>query len=359
MRTCLMVIALVMTHQALAKKIITTVWGTEEMDNPLLEDIVDCALMQRLFFIDQSGPTRYFNRAPGLPRLVPAFLRYHHSTGVWALTKKAGTSLKEQAAALLHDGSHTAFSHLADVLFCHDEVEFNGSYQDSIHLWYLEAMDICNVISKHDMHIEDLEPDLPHYTALEQPSPCLCADRIQYIIHTGVIFNKISPEDARAIVDSLTFEDNHWFFNDLTRAQQFARLSLYFTHELWGAPYNHVFYQCFAIALRQAFKDELFTKEQFLFGTDQEILDLLYASTNPIIKDLLEKCNDIFAQFTIVPYGKGTYNFKPKCRGVDPLIKTENSPLQRLTEIDTDYKKDFETTKKWCQTGYGLSVTFA
>ncbi len=355
-RILLLVFSILNIQDILTKQLIQTVWGTEEMEHPLLEELLTSHVMQRLKKIDQSGPTRYFKNNG--KDLVPSFLRYDHSIGVWALTKKAGASIPEQAAALAHDASHTAFSHLADILFNHNEIDKNGSYQDSIHLWFLEKMEITPIISRYGLTLEQLEPDLSEYTALEQPSPSLCADRIQYIIHTGVIFNLITEADARTIVESLIFENKTWIFTDKNPAKQFALLSLYFTKHLWGAPYNHAFYQCFSIALREAFKNNLFTKEDFLFGTDQDILDLLLKSNSPTIIEILAKCSDIYSHFTIVPYGDGTYNFKPKCRGVDPLVKNDDGTIQKLTEIDSDYKKEFESTKKWCQEGYGLVTTF-
>ncbi len=84
------------------------------MNNPLLEEIFMSPAMIRLDGIDQSGPPAHFG-------VVPTFSRRDHCNGVWALLKRANVSLEEQVTGLLHDASHTAFSHLADLLFKHDE----------------------------------------------------------------------------------------------------------------------------------------------------------------------------------------------------------------------------------------------
>lgn len=128
---------------------------------------------------------------------------------LFSFSQKAQVSKIEQIAGLLHDTSHTVFSHLGDHLFYHQEKE--KSYQDTIHLWFLRSMEIDEIISRHNIAIKYLDPDDPKYTALERPLPDLCADRIQYNIHTAVILNKISKLEAKEIVDDLKFHNGVWF----------------------------------------------------------------------------------------------------------------------------------------------------
>ena len=320
-----------------AKKSVFTIWGYEEMDHPLLEEIFMSPTMVRLDGIDQSGPPAHFG-------VVPAFSRRDHCNGVWALLKRANVSLEEQVTGLLHDASHTAFSHLADLLFKHDEVIHNGCYQDSIHEWFLDSMKIPTITKKYTISLKMLNPDNALYSALERPLPHLCADRIHYNIHTGVVFHRITQQDAQEIVNDLHFEQGRWFFETPALAKKFAELSVTFSRQVWGAEYNHAFYQ-------------LITKDEMHFGTDKEILKKLQKSNNISIKKLLKKCENIYAHFTVVEYGKGECNFKPKFRGIDPLVRTKKNTFKTLTEIDKDFKKEFEATKKWCEAGYGIVFT--
>lgn len=330
-----------------AKRLVFTIWGSEEMDNPLLEEILASPTMTRLTHIDQSGPTAYFG-------LAPSFSRYDHCVGVWALLKRAQAPIEEQVAGLLHDASHTAFSHLADLLFKHDEVIHNGCYQDSIHEWFLEKMKIPTITKKCGILLPMLNPDNPCYTALEQPSPHLCADRIHYNIHTGVVFHRITQQEAAEIVHDLHFEKGHWFFGTPAIAKNFANLSVAFSRHVWGAEYNHALYQFFAKILQQALTLNIVTKEEIHFGTDKDILKKINNSNDPLIKKFLKKCENVYAHFTVVPYGKGDYNFKPKFRGIDPLVRVRKNRYKTLTTLDTEFKKEFESTKKWCETGYGI-----
>ena len=333
-----------------AKKMIFTIWGYEEMDHLLLEEVFVSPTMVRLDGVDQSGPTAYFG-------LDPTFSRRDHCNGVWALLKRANVSLEEQLAGLLHDASHTAFSHLADLLFKHDEVIHNGCYQDSIHEWFLDTMKIPTITKKFAIPLHMLNPDNASYTALERPLPHLCADRIQYNIHTGVVFHRITQQEACDIVNDLHFEQDRWFFGTPELAKKFAELSVVFSRQVWGSEYNYAFYQIFAQILQKALNDKLITKDEMHFGTDKAILKKLQKSNDPTIKELLKKCENIYAHFTIVAYGNGEFNFKPKFRGINPLVRIKKNKFKMLTEIDASFKKEFELTKKWCETGYGVTFT--
>ncbi len=323
---------------------VETVWGPAYVTEPLLKDLLQSKAMQRIKGIDQSGPLVYFNSAP-------AFSRYDHCVGVMAILQHAGAPLNEQAAGLLHDASHTVFSHVGDNLFYKDNQD--KSYQDTIHLWFLEKMEINPVIQKYGITLSSLDPDLEQYTALERHLPDLCADRIQYIIHTGVIFNKITKEDAQGIVKSLSFKNDQWLFSDKARAKQFADLSLAFTTELWGSAWNCAFYDYFSKALQRALDLNLVSRDELHFSIDTNIMEKLRATDDLFIQTMLRYCSDIHNSFSTVEYGTGTVNITPKFRGVDPLIQ-ENGTITRLTELDADYKNNFEATKLWCKTGYGV-----
>src|SRR5690242_7788429 len=87
-----------------------TIYGTFEIQEPVIIDLLESQAMQRLKKINQHGINDVVN-----PEY--AFSRYDHSVGVFILTRMFGGSLEEQVAALLHDVSHTVFSHVGDLIF--------------------------------------------------------------------------------------------------------------------------------------------------------------------------------------------------------------------------------------------------
>lgn len=321
-------------------------WGDILICDPLIETLIETKAMQRIKDVEHLGPiTKYRGTSP--------LSRYDHCIGVWALLKKAGCSQEEQAAGLLHDASHTAFSHLAEVLFKSPDGEH--SYQDKIHLWFLQEMKIDNVIEKFAISLEQLNPDLPHYTALEQPLPALCADRIDYTLHVGRATNRLTQEEAQKITDDLFFNEGKWFFNSTKQAKKFAILALDLVENVYAAPENTALYHCFAQALHRAIELNLLTYDDLHFKSDSTALKKLEESNDQKIKDWLNKCATIENHFILVPYEKGDYNLKPKFRGIDPLV-FNGQKYKLLTEIDADFAAQYNRVKKWCSIGYGVTI---
>ncbi|OMQ02005.1 phosphohydrolase [Lawsonia intracellularis] len=331
-------------QQALGTVTIQTVWGECTFEHPIFKKIIEHNTLQRLKYVDQSGPITYFG-------YMPYFNRYEHSIGVLALLQKANAPLNEQVAGLLHDVSHTVFSHIADHLLYKSNLE--KSYQDTIHLKFLKTMHVQKVTEPYGIFLKDLDPDNPSYSALEQPLPNLCADRIQYLLHTGVIVEKISCNQAKMVIDNLKFQDGIWFFLNKKPAKIIGMLSLEFTQELYGAPWNFAFYEYFTEILKEALKIKLITLSEIKYGTDKNVLHLLESSNNKFINKGMEHLKDVHNIFKEYPFGQGELNIKPKFRGVDPLIKVGEN-FVRLSAIDPNFKEKFEEVKKWCNTGYGI-----
>jgi HD superfamily phosphohydrolase len=102
---------------------------------------------------------------------------------VFLLCRKFGATLQEQVAALLHDVSHTAFSHTGDIVFDH---EGEDAYQDAIHEWYIKQTDLYPVLQQYGMEDVITDESKDQFTILEQDLPDLCADRLEYNLDVGL-----------------------------------------------------------------------------------------------------------------------------------------------------------------------------
>lgn len=338
-------IAFLFSYGARSEKTLQTIWGPVKINQELLEKLLETPALERLKGVDQSGPLPYFG-------YTPYFSRYDHSIGVLALLILINAPLAQQVAGLLHDISHTAFSHIGDHLFYKENQ--TRCYQDIIHLPFLKTMGIPPLTKRYGIELSHLDPDRYDYTALEKPLPDLCADRIQYIVHTGVVWGQISEEEGKRIIYNLRFREGRWFFTDVEQALKFAKLSLYFTQYLWGAEYNYALYVYFAELLKYAVDKKIILEDDLRFGGDHLILDKLKARKDPFVQKKLKICGNIHAHYKIVAFGEGKWNTKPKFRGVDPCVK-HGDDYKKLSEINPAFKKKFEAVNQWCQKGYGIN----
>ncbi len=319
---------------------VKTIFGPLKLEKEFFK-IYNMKHMQRLKGVDQSGTPAYWDK-------IPKFSRLDHSLGVLWLVRRFGGDIKEQIAAFVHDISHTAFSHVADVVFG------IPGYQDTIHEWFLQQTEIDRLICGLDLTEKDILPENPEFKRLEQPLPDMCADRIDYNIHTALMLKMIKESDVEKIISSLRFDDGlkRWYFTDRKVAKKFAMIPLKLMKALWCSADDAVIYHITSLILKRAFQLQRITKEDMNFCTDQEILDKLAACDDPTIKRLVSKAKFVKKFYRILKEGEGTPDFVPKFkfRGIDPWVYNHHTKkFKRLTELDKKFSKAFEAAKKHCE----------
>ncbi len=324
---------------------VQTIFGSIKLQDELLK-VYNLEHMQRLKGIDQSGPPAYWNG-------TPKFSRLDHSLDVLWLVQNFGGDIQEQISALTHDISHTVFSHVADVFFGIQ------NYQDTIHEWFLQQTKISEIIQGHDWAEKDIMPDKPGFTRLEQPLPDMCADRIAYNIHTGLIFKMIKQKDVKFIISKLRFEGGKWCFTSKKAAKKFASLPLVFSEHFWGSTDHLVVYFIASKILKRAFLLQRVTQHDMNFGTDRQVLDKLNACDDPEITRLIAKAKIPKTAYHILQDGDGTPDFvpKPKFRGIDPWILNKHSKkFKRLSELDKEFAAEYKRVQKLCEKGYKIQL---
>src|SRR5271170_653561 len=113
----------VMDSKVCAKRMVETDYGTFVVTEPVLLELFDSESLARLKKIHQYGVNYFVKKGS------PWYSRYEHSVGVWALLRRFGASLEEQVAGLLHDLSHTVFSHVGDLVFKRESAYTSSVYQ--------------------------------------------------------------------------------------------------------------------------------------------------------------------------------------------------------------------------------------
>ena len=156
----------------------------------VIEELISSAPFQRLKAIHQGGAIFLVN-----PKINHT--RYDHSIGVYWLVTEFGGSIEERAAALLHDLSHTAFSHVVDyVLEKADE-----DYHEDIFNHVISNSDIPDILAKHGM--SRVFDNFSDYNLLERPLPELCADRIDYTLRDLYQGDMITHKEISDFIEQL------------------------------------------------------------------------------------------------------------------------------------------------------------
>lgn len=190
-------------------------YGKFEVDG-VLEELILSAPMQRLKGVHQDG-------AIFLVDPTQKHTRYEHSLGVFWLVRHFGGSLEEQIAALLHDVSHTAFSHVGDQVFGHPGEDYHEQIFDEV----VGRSEIPLILEKHgyDQALNYFE----RYTLLEQDLPQLCADRIDYTLRDLYHAGLVSMPDIRHFLTNLKTEGGRFVLvNEATArwiSMQFKKLN--------------------------------------------------------------------------------------------------------------------------------------
>lgn len=296
-------------------------WGEISLDEPVLAELAHSAPMQRLKGVHQAGASFYL--LPEQRRNT----RYEHSLGVMHLLALLGASLEEQAAGLLHDVPHTAFSHTIDIVFPSDEHNFHEGFQRQVIL----ASDIPDILSRHDIPLQAaLEPD--SYPLLEQPLPSLCADRVDYSLRDMKTAGKITSKDAYIFLSHLVATARGIIVSDVDTARWYVALFEEANALLWTGPDEAGAYWALAGAIKRAYEMGAFT-DLDLFATDDEAMQKLRGLDDPGVNAYLHLLQPGTHFYEVEGPGP-FFTTRMKNRAVDPFVLSPGSaqPL-RLSEV--------------------------
>lgn len=296
-----------------------SIYGDIHVTSPVIIDLIHSKPMQRLKGIAQYGiPDAYSH--------LKSYSRFEHCVGVMILLKKLGASEEEQVAGLLHDVSHTAFSHVIDWVVGEGTDE---DFQDNHHRKYIESTDIPAILQKHTMSVDRIV-DYHLFGLLERDLPDLCADRIDYSLREF-------PQDIAAkCFASLVTKDNMIVCKDESSALLFARNFLHIQLNHWGGAEDSIRYRVFADILREALQKKIITMEDF-WQTDAFVVNKMLQANDKEILALLE----VFAQKSLVSLEKGDQKIFRKFRRIDPLFIQDNK-LIRLSSVNATFREELE-----------------
>ena len=300
------------------------IFGEFTISEPVLIDLIHSEAVQRLHHIYQHGVS-------ALVDVSPVTTRYEHSIGVFLLTRMMGADLHEQIAALLHDVSHTVFSHVIDHVF---EQEDTQGYHEEHKTPFIENSDIPAILSNHGFNWKDYL-DETRFTLLEQSAPDLCADRIDYSLRDAVDRNLIPRKTIDQIIADFKNHQGKIVMQTPALAKQLA-LAYQTADDTSWCNFDEVgLYELTAHAIRLALEKKLINQKD-LWSSDRLFWDKLNTFEAHEIKQIIPFIakNTIYREDQESPH----YSVSPKIRTIDPPILL-NGAVKNLSQLDEDYKQ--------------------
>jgi uncharacterized protein len=239
-----------------------SVYGTFAIEEPVLRELIESESLERLKEISMAGYAEPF--FPG-----SYHSRFEHSIGVCYLLSKFGASLEEQIAGLIHDISHTAFSHCVDYALSEGS-ETHHTFQDDVFETFVTQSTIPQILQRYQFESEALF-DESRFRMLEQPLPSLCADRIDYVLRAGIHHGVIDRATVREFLDRLCIIEKQWVFTNSQIARQFAEFFRYANDKYYSGLESAIMCRSVGDLLKYSLRRSYINRAD-LFQTDRQVL---------------------------------------------------------------------------------------
>ncbi len=309
------------------------VYGQVEIKEPVILDLINCPTLNRLKDIDQAG---YIE--PFIANV--SYSRFEHSLGVYILLKKYNAPIQEQIAGLIHDVSHSAFSHCVDYLLSSEQAHLQ-KHQDNIFETFVKNSEIPEILYEHGYEIDYILND-NNFPLKEKSLPDLCADRIDYFLRTLATHNEL--ELVNYLLDNLIVVDNNWLFKDVNSAKAFADNFFIFNKDYCSGIPSALMFKTVTDYLAQAIKKG-YIVEKDLYTTDKQVLTKInnHLTSDPELQIYFNRMNNKI-KWSNDPTD---FDFKIslKSRAVNPLCY-DKKQIKKLSDLYPNWLKTVEQELK-------------
>lgn len=313
------------------------IYGTETIQAPVLLELIEAPTVRRLEGVLQHGIS-------GLIGITRSTSRYEHSLGVMILVKRLGGSLEEQIASLLHDVSHTAFSHVIDYVFGGYESQ---SYHEDAKEQFIEQSELPAILTRNGYDWR-IFLDEARYPLLEQPAPSLCADRLDYFLRDVYDLGLGSMQDVQTALNHLVVHNERIAVKDQQTASWMGYTFIEADQASWANFREVGIYELTARAIRTALHLGVL-EDRDIWTDDARVWQKMKAAEHPVLQKemTLISTETRFAWDERAP----TFRISTKLRTIDPEIVLPGG-LQPLSSIDPEFAQ-FRTqylannTGKW------------
>ena len=233
--------------------------------------------------------------------------RYEHSIGVMLLALKFGSSLEEQIKALLHDISHSAFSHVIDYVLGNENENWHDMIQDK----FLEKNDLIEIFERYGLDVKGIMST--YYETLDADLPDLSYDRLDYTLRDMYNEKIINKKEIDEFLKHLVICDDKLCIDSIEMGKWFSELYHKEVTEYISAPLNKYANTMLTKLLKRALKENIIKLSDFEL-TDDVMMEKI---NNSYMKKELEniKNRKDFKEFIL-----SGDKIKSKKRFINPCI---------------------------------------
>jgi len=301
------------------------IYGRTPLTEPVLLELMASRALRRLKGVLQHGIS-------ALIGVTSPVTRFDHSVGAMLLARRLGAGLPEQIAALLHDVSHTAFSHVIDYVFDgHDSQSYHEEEKEA----YLAQTDVPAILARHGYDWRDfLHEDA--YPLLEQPAPRLCADRLDYFLRDSRDLGLAAPQEIEAALARLTVAGERIAVDDLETARWLAYTFMAADDASWANFREVGLYEVTARAIRRGLAVGAIGLAD-IWGTDAPMWAKLNAHPDTELQSWLALVSP--ATGFVWDAENPTFRVSTKLRTIDPDVVGDGGELRPLSTLDPDFAR--------------------
>lgn len=321
-------------------KIVDSIYGEFDVE-PIIQDLINTTEVQRLKKVHQGGANYLTNPNWNVTR-------YEHSIGTMLLVKILGGSIEEQIAALLHDISHTAFSHLVDLVL---ENKYED-YHEKIYKKILNESKIPEILIKYNYNPNEILFNEKRWTILEKASPDLCADRIDYTLRDMFQYGGITKTEINKFIEDLIVYNGEIILNNIEIAEWFTETYYKEVIDFFMNPLNVYSNQILSKAIQKALSSGEINKNDL--ETDDEILlNKLKKTQNKEILELISKIHEgIHVEYSELNYD---IHQTQKIRLIDPMVLIDGKVV-RASSISKKIQKENKIALERCKKGAFIKI---
>jgi len=314
-----------------------SIYGKTEIKERIILDLIKSPELERLKGINQIGYGDLYYELSKLRDLAfdpKKHNRFEHSIGVYILLKNFGAPSLEQIAGLIHDISHSCFSHCIDFVLASRKSQKTQSYQDDLMPEFIKNSQVAKILKQNKIDPDYILDDT-NFPLKEKHLPDLCADRIDYLLRDAFFYKIANKTRIDYFLDNLRAENQQWVFKNFESAKEFAKMFYQMNTSYYAAFSTAVMFKTVGDYLKHALEKKYIEKVD-LYKTDQEVLKKIMPHLNQDkrLKLLNDRMNNKI-QSVNDPEKNGSSLFC-KSRVVDPLYK-DKEEIKKLSDTDKNW----------------------